>query len=196
MLARSNKFAPTVQSLFLDQYLRMLSDHDEHQQQTSILRCSMLQQLFVVAVYRIAMNYRPNMLIKDSKVFCQLMSYIQDIYRPIVQDCIATHFDNLEKLVATFTFLGQIKAFSQSGTNGAAFHSPEQQGLAQIDSSIFSDVFNGVTNSPQLPPMFKLTSPKNERLEAIFYPNYDIASAVETPEAHVFHNVLFKDSVD
>lgn len=58
MLGKQSKFAPTVQSLYVDQYFRMLSNHDEQQQQTNVLRCSMVQQLFVGAVYRIAMNYK------------------------------------------------------------------------------------------------------------------------------------------
>lgn len=32
MLGKQNKFAPTVQSLYADQYFRMLSNHDEQQQ--------------------------------------------------------------------------------------------------------------------------------------------------------------------
>ena len=44
----------------------------------------MVQQLFMGAVYRIAMNYKQNQLIKDNKVFCSLMTYLQDIYRPII----------------------------------------------------------------------------------------------------------------
>lgn len=198
MLGKQSKFAPTVQSLYADQYFRMLSNHDEQQQQTNILRCSMVQQLFVGAVYRLAMNYRSNQPIKDNKALCSFVGHLQDIYKPIIQDSIATHFDNIDKLENAFRLLNQMKVFVSNGTNQAAFHSLEQTGqrLAQIDSSIFSSMFRNANECELLPEMFKMTNLDSKGMDTLFYPNIDLSAAKTAPEAHAFHKVLFDNAVD
>lgn len=176
----------------------MLSNHDEQQQQTNILRCSMVQQLFMGAVFRSAMNYKQSQPIRDNKVFCSFVHYLQDIYKPLTQDCISTHFDNIDKLENAFRLLNQMKVFVSNGTNQAAFHSPEQAGqrLAQIDSAVFGGMFAGANACEMLPAQFKMAEVAGENLDALFYPNVDISGAKTALEARAFHRVLFDDSAD